>query len=72
MLNDITKAKLILVWLAVVAMMIGFMAVFAVTMTLSTGVMLVALCLVPPGIIFMLWPSVPPPTVAEVLHKGTR
>jgi hypothetical protein len=40
--------------------------------TVSTGVMLVALCLVPPAIVLMVWPGVQPRTASEVLHDADR
>jgi hypothetical protein len=70
MLKNITRAKLILAWFGVVALMIAAIVVFGVSMTLATGVLLVALCLVPPGIILMLWPGVPPPSVGDVLRNN--
>jgi hypothetical protein len=73
MLKDLTQTKLLLSWCSIVALMIGVMLAFGVTMNLATGVMLVALCLAPPLIIYMLWPGVPAPTVTEVLrHEATK
>jgi hypothetical protein len=69
MFNDMTRTKLIAAWFGVVALMLTLLVAFRVTMTLATGVMLAALCLVPPGIIFKLWPDAPPTTVADVLRK---
>lgn len=66
---DLTRKSLTLAWCAVVVVMIGLLASFGVTMNLATGVLLVALSLVPPGIIFALWPSAQPATIAEVLRK---
>ena len=72
MLNGLTQTKLVFSWLTVVALMIGLMLTFSVTMNLATGVLVAALCLAPPVIIFMLWPAVPPPTVADVLRHDDR
>jgi hypothetical protein len=38
------------------------------TVTVGTGVILLALCLVPPIIVLLLWPGIQPPTAAEVLR----
>jgi len=68
----INRSKVLQVWFAVVALVVVSAVAFGVTITLGTGVMLLAFCLVPPAIIVMLWPEGPPPTVAEVLHRTDR
>jgi hypothetical protein len=70
MLNNLTKAKLIWAWFGVVALLIAAIVVFGVSMTLATGMLLVAMCLVPPGIILMLWPHGPQPSVGDILRNG--
>jgi hypothetical protein len=72
MLKDLTRRKSILAWFAVVALTVVVMVAFGVTMTLSTGLMLGALCLVPPGIIVVLWPSAPSPTIAQILRNDAK
>ncbi len=69
MLKGMTRAKLTVGWFAIVALMIAAMLALSVTMTLATAVMLAALCLVPPGIIFALWPTDSPRTIGDVLRK---
>jgi hypothetical protein len=72
MLKDMTRSKLIQIWFAAVALVIVAGIAFGASLTAGTGAMLLALCLVPPAIILMLWPGVEPPTVAEVLHDVDR
>jgi hypothetical protein len=68
MLTDMTRSRLIQVWFAAVALVIVASIALGVSMTIATGMILLALCLVPPAIILKLWPARQPQTIAEVLH----
>lgn len=72
MLNDMTRSRAIQVWFAAVLLIVVAGIALGVSMTIGTGVMLVALCFVPPAIVWVLWPGVPPPTVGEVLRGVDR
>ena len=72
MVKDMTRSRLIQVWFAAVALVIAAGIALGATVTLGTGAMLLALCLVPPAIIVMLWHGVRSPTIAEVLHDAER
>lgn len=72
MRKDMTRARLIQVWFAAMALVVVASLALGVAVTIGTGAMLLALCLVPPAIILMLWPGVPTPTIAEVLHDADR
>jgi hypothetical protein len=68
MLRNMTRARLIRVWFAAVALVIVTSVALGATMTVGTGAILLALCLVPPTIVLLLWPGVQPPTAAEVIR----
>jgi hypothetical protein len=72
MLNDMTRSKVIQLWFAAVVLVIVAGVAFGATVSVSTGAMLLALCLVPPAMILALWPGVQPPTIAEVLYDVER
>jgi hypothetical protein len=72
MLRDKTRATLIQGWLFVATLVAVTALAFGVTMTVGTALMLFVLSLVPPVIVFMLWPAVQPVTVAEVLRGADR
>jgi hypothetical protein len=72
MLNDMSRSRVIQVWFAAVALVVVAGVAFGASVTVGTGALLLALCLVPPAIILMLWPGVQPPTAAEVLHGTNR
>jgi nucleoside permease NupC len=72
MLNDMTRSKLIQVWFVAVALVAVACVAVGASMTVGTAALLLALCLVPPAIVLMLWPSVQPRTVAEVLRESDR
>jgi hypothetical protein len=71
-MKAMTRTKLIQIWLAAVALVVAASFAFGMVVTVGTGAMLLALCLVPPTIVLFLWPGVPPPTAAEVLHGVDR
>jgi hypothetical protein len=72
MLKDITRARLIQIWFAAVALVVVGGLVYGASVTVSTAAVLAAVCLVPPAIVLMLWPGIQPPTIAEVLHDAER
>jgi hypothetical protein len=72
MLKDITRSRLIQVWFAAVALVVVAGVAFGSTVTVSTWAMLLALSLVPPAIVFLLWPGVQPLTAADVVHGRDR
>jgi hypothetical protein len=69
MLKDMTRTRLIQVWFVAVALFVVAGLAIGASVTVGTGVLLVAVGLVPPGIILMLWPG-DTPTVAEVIHDA--
>ena len=72
MLKDMTRSRVIQVWFAAVALVVVAGVALGATVTVGTGVLLLALCLVPPVIVLVLWPGVQPQTASEVLHDDRR
>jgi hypothetical protein len=72
MLKDMTRAKVIQVWFVAVALVLAAGVALGVSVTAGTGAMLLAMCLVPPAIVLVLWPGVQRPTAADVLHDTDR
>jgi hypothetical protein len=72
MLKDMTRARVIQIWFAAVALLVVCSVVLGASITVSTAAVLLALCVVPPAIVLLVWPGVQPPTVAEVLHGVHR
>jgi hypothetical protein len=72
MLKNMTRSRLIQVWFTAVAVVVVASVALGAAVTIGTAAMLLALCLVPPAIILMLWPGVRTPTIAEVLHDADR
>jgi hypothetical protein len=70
MLKTVTRSKLILMWFSAVALVIAAGIALGMAVTMGTGVLLLALCLVPPVLIVALWPSGGSPTIAEVIHDA--
>ena len=73
--STLTRARVIQAWFAGVTFIIVACIAFDVASTLSAFVTLLAVSLVPPIILLMLWPGVQAPTAHDVLHgarQGTR
>ena len=71
MLKSMTRSKLIQVWFAAVALVVVASLAFGASLTLSSGALLLALVLVPPGVVLMLWPGPQPATAADVLYGSS-
>jgi hypothetical protein len=71
MLN-ITRSNVLQTWYAAVVLFVIACMMVGVTLTVGTGALLLALCVVPPGIMVMLWPGLQPPTAADVLYGRER
>lgn len=72
MMKNMTRSKVIQVWFAAVTLMVVAGIAFGVAVTVGTGAVLLALCLVPPAIVLLLWPGVQPLTAGEVLRGAER
>ena len=72
MLNDMTRSRWIQVWFAAVALVVVASVALGAAVSIGTGALLLALCLVPPVIILLLWPGVQTPSIAEVMHDAER
>ena len=70
MFKTMTRIRAIQLWFAAVVVILAAGFVSGVAMTTGTGVLLTAMCLVPPMILMLMWPAVPNQTVAEVLHDA--
>ena len=72
MLKDMTRSRLIQLWFAGVLLIVVAGVALGLSMTVSTGAMLLVLALAPPSIVLLLWPGVQPLTASEVLHGTAR
>jgi hypothetical protein len=72
MLQTLTRSKVIQAWFAAVVLVVVTAIAFGATMSMGTAILLVGLCLVPPGIVLMLWPGVQSQTASDVLHDTNR
>ena len=69
MLIDITRARAIEGWVAAVALAFAVTLALGVRMTMTSGVLLLALGLVPPAIALLLWPVGHAPAPIEVPRR---
>ena len=68
MLKEMTRSRVIQAWFAVVMLIVVASIAFGASISMSTGVFLLALSLVPPAVVFKLWPVPQPRTTAEMLY----
>jgi hypothetical protein len=72
MFNMMTRSRLLQIWFTAVALVVIAGMALGASMTIASGAILLALCLVPPAIVLKLWPDIPSQTIAEVLHDTER
>jgi hypothetical protein len=72
MLSDMTNTRVIQVWFAAVALSVVAALAFGATVRVETGGMLLTLSLVPPLIVFLLWPRAQSLTAADVIRGADR
>jgi hypothetical protein len=72
MFNNLTRSRLLQAWFTSVALIAVAGFALGATMTMGTGAIVLALCLVPPAIVMKLWPATQPQTIAQVLHDTDR
>jgi len=72
MLKNVTRSRLIQVWLAAVVLMVAVGVGSGVSVTVVTGAALLTLSLVPAAIVLLLWPGIQPQTAADVLRGENR
>ena len=71
MLTDMTRSRLLQIWFTAVALVVVAGLALGASVRVGTGLILLALCLVPPAIVLKLWPGKQAQTVNDVLH-GTE
>ena len=72
MVTDMTRARLVEVWFAAISLVVVAAVALGVTVTFGTAAVLLALSLVAPAIVLVLWPGVQPMTAADVLYGRDR
>jgi hypothetical protein len=69
-MRHLTRMKVIQVWFAAIVLVAVTALAMGTSVTIGTAAVLVALCLVPPAIVFMLWPSDNTSTMAETIRNA--
>ena len=72
MVNEMTRSRVIQSWFVAVTLVAVASIAVGASVTLSTGAILLALSVVPPTIVLMLWPGPQPATAADVLYGSDR
>src|SRR5579872_2726897 len=66
MLKEMTRSRVIQSWFVALTLVAVASIALGASVTLSTGAILLALSVVPPTIVLMLWPGPQPATAADV------
>ena len=69
-IRQLTRSNVILIWFAVVLLIAVAAIALGVAMTIGTAALLLAICLVPPAVVLMLWPSDNALTMAEAIRDA--
>jgi hypothetical protein len=72
MVKSVTRSRLIQAWFAAVLLIAVAGVAFGMSVTVTTGAMLLAMSLVPPAIAMLLWPKAQSPTAGDVLRGADR
>ena len=72
MLSKMTRTTVIQVWFAAVALVVVAALAYGAEVKVGTGGMLLTLCLVPPLIVFLLWPVAQSVTAGDVIRGTDR
>jgi hypothetical protein len=67
---NMTRSRVIQAWFAAVLLVAAAATALGVSMTIGTAALLLAMCLVPPVVVFMLWPSDSASSLAEVIRDA--
>jgi hypothetical protein len=72
MVREMSRAKLMQIWVATVALVAVASFVLGARVTLATAGALLAVCLGPPAVLLLLWPRAETATIAGVLRDVDR
>jgi hypothetical protein len=69
-IRQITRSNVILAWFALVLLAVVAAIALGAAVTIGTAALLGAMCLVPPAVVVMLWPSDDTLTTAEAIRDA--
>ena len=72
MLKKMTRSKLLQIWFTAVVLVIAAGITIGAQVTVATGALLLAMCLVPPAVVWMLWPVHPPVSAGDVIRSDRQ
>ena len=72
MLSSITRARVIQVWLGALAVVVVAAVAFGATVTAGLAGVVLTLSIVPPLVVFLLWPEAQSLTAGDVLRGTDR
>jgi hypothetical protein len=64
----LTRSKLIQIWFVSVALAVAAAFALGVDLTLGRWLLILGLCLVPPAILFKLWPEAPVRSMRDLVY----
>ena len=72
LLQDMPRTRLIQIWFGIVTLAVVTGITLGASVTGGTGALLFVMCLVPPGLLHLMWNGARSQTVAEILHDADR
>lgn len=72
MLSNMTRARVTQIWFAAVALVVVAAMAFGAEVKVGTGGLLLTLSVVPPFLVFLLWPRAQSLTAGDVRRRTDR
>jgi hypothetical protein len=72
MVKDISRKRIVTAWVATVLVLFAVSIVAGAAITVGTAQLWLAACLVPPGILLLLWHGKEPMTIAHPIYEVDR
>ena len=69
MVKGISRTRLMGFWFVAVSIMIASVRATGADIPINTATLLLAVCLMPPAVVLLVWRGGPPPTISEILYS---
>ncbi|HEY6211820.1 MAG TPA: hypothetical protein VIW45_06015 [Vicinamibacterales bacterium] len=72
MMNNLTRSRVIQMWFVAVALVVAAAFALGANLTLGRWMLILGLCLVPPAMLFKLWPVAADRSMKDLIYESGR
>ena len=72
MLKGLTRAKVIRIWFVAVALVVAGALTLGANLSLGMWALILGMCLIPPTMVYMLWPGTQTRSMKDMIYDETR